>query len=61
MELSKELVLKTIQTMPEKFTIDEFLDKLLLSQKLEIALEQSKHGKGMTLDEARKFHEKWLK
>lgn len=61
MVISKELVLKSIQEMPDKFSIDELLDKLLLLQKLEEGLEQLKNGNSMTLDEAKKRHEKWLR
>lgn len=55
------MVLKSVQEMPEKFSIDELLDKLLLLQKLEEGLEQLKNGNVMTLEEAKKRHEKWLK
>ena len=61
MVISKAFLLAVIQEMPDKFSIDELLDKLLLLQKLEIAIEQSKRNEGMSLEEARKHHEKWLK
>lgn len=61
MVISRDLVLKSVQEMPEKFSIDELLDKLLLLQKLEEGLEQLKNGNVMTLEEAKKRHEKWLR
>ena len=54
MVISKELLLKSIQEMPDKFSIDELLDKLFLLQKLEIALEQSEKEEGMSIEESKK-------
>ena len=61
MIISKELLLKSIHEMPEKFSIDELLDKLFLLQKLEVALEQSEKEEGLSLEESKKRLEKWLK
>ena len=39
--LTKENVLKYIKEMPDQFSLDELLDKLMLLHKIETGLEQS--------------------
>jgi len=61
MILDKEMVLNSIQTMPDKFSIAHLFDRLLLMHKLEEAIEQSKKEQGITFEEAKAKYEKWLK
>jgi hypothetical protein len=58
--LTKEKVLASIKKLPSKFSIDELIDRVVLLQKIEIGLEQSKQGKTITTKEAKKQLEKWL-
>ena len=39
--ITKSQLIQTIEDMPEKFSIDDFLDKILLLQKIEAGLNQS--------------------
>jgi len=59
--LTKEKVLASIKKLPEKFSLDELIDRIILLQKIEIGLEQSKQNKTKTTKEAKKQLEKWLK
>lgn len=59
--LTKENVLKSLQDLPDKFSVDELLDKIFLLYKIETGLEQLKNGQFMSLEEAKKRHEEWLK
>lgn len=59
--LEKKTVQKYIDNLPDKFSIDELLDKILFLQKVETGLEQSKNNEGMTQEEMKKKYSKWLK
>jgi hypothetical protein len=45
--LTKEQVINSLKEMPDKFSIDDLMDKLILLQKIEIGLEQSKKRRGL--------------
>lgn len=42
--LTKEELNKAINSLPEKFTIDDVFDRVLLLQKIEVGLEQSRNN-----------------
>ncbi len=58
--ITKKKLLKTIRNLPEKFSVDELLDRILLLQKIELGLEQSSAGKTSSTSEAKKKLKKWL-
>ena len=51
--ITKSQLIRTIEDMPEKFSIDDFLDKILLLQKIEAGLNQSENGETLTTEEAK--------
>ena len=59
--LTREEVIKSINELPEEFSFDEILDRLLLLDKIEIGLEQSQSGNTMSTEEAKKQLAKWFK
>ena len=59
--LTKKQLHETINELPDKFSIDDLLDRLLLIQKIEIGLEQSENGQTKTTKEAKQKLSKWLK
>lgn len=59
--LEKKTLQKYIDDLPERFSIDELLDKILFLQKVETGLTQSKNNKGMTQEDMKKKYSKWLK
>ncbi|MBV6442004.1 MAG: hypothetical protein DYG98_02420 [Haliscomenobacteraceae bacterium CHB4] len=61
MSIEKEVIIKSIQEMPDKVSFDQLLDKLKLLFKLEEGLQDIKNGNFVSLEEAKKRHEKWLK
>lgn len=61
MSIEKEVIIKSIQEMPDKVSFDQILDKLMLLFKLEEGLQDIKNGSFVSLEEAKKRHEKWLK
>jgi Zn-dependent alcohol dehydrogenase len=42
--LTKTKVLKTINRLPDEFSIDELVDQMILLEKIEIGLKQSEKG-----------------
>lgn len=59
--LTKEKIIEAIKDMPNKFSVDDLLDRIMLLQKIEIGLEQSEAGKVTSTDEAKQRLQKWLK
>ena len=51
--ITKSQLIRTIKDMPEKFSIDDFLDKILLLQKIEAGLNQSENGETLSTEEAK--------
>ena len=51
--ITKSQLIQTIEDMPEKFSIDDFLDKILLLQKIEAGLNQSENGETLSTEEAK--------
>lgn len=46
--------------MPEKFTIDQFIDHLSLVQKIERGIQQSEHDKVITHEQAVQEIDSWF-
>ncbi|MBS4033987.1 MAG: hypothetical protein KGZ85_05955 [Ignavibacterium sp.] len=59
--LEKEKVLQTIQELPEKFSLDDLIDRIILLHKVEIGLKQSRKGKVQSTLVAKEKLSKWLK
>ena len=59
--LVKKDVLKIIKGMPEEFSADDAIDKLIVLNKIEKARKEIKNGKGLTTEQAKKKLQKWLK
>ncbi len=59
--LTKQNVIKTINSLPDKFSVEEIIDRLLLLQKIEIGIDQADKGKTISTTEAKKKLKKWLK
>jgi hypothetical protein len=58
--IKKDALLRTINDLPDQFSFDDLLDRILLLQKIEIGIEQSKEGKTYTTEQAREKLKKWL-
>ena len=58
--LTKTKVLKTIKQLPDKFSIDEMIDKMILLEKIEIGLAQSERGEVISHEDLKKEIDKWL-
>jgi predicted transcriptional regulator len=58
--LTKTKVLQAIKQLPEEFSIDEMVDKMILLEKIEIGLAQSERGQVITEEELDKEIAKWF-
>ncbi|AFL84440.1 hypothetical protein Belba_1851 [Belliella baltica DSM 15883] len=59
--ITKEKLLETLKSMPDKFSVDDLMERVLLLQKIEIGMEQSEKGEGYSSEEAKKMINEWLK
>lgn len=59
--IKKQLVLKTLNELPEEFDVEVFMDRLILLHKIEQGLEQSENGETLSMEEAKIRLSKWLK
>ncbi len=59
--LTKEKVNRTINNLPDKFTIDELIDKLIFMEKIEEGLQQSEEGKVVSNEDLKVIIDKWSK
>ena len=58
--LTKEQVLKSINDLPDSFSIDEVIDRLVFLQKIETGTNQSKNDDTISNSDAKNKMNKWL-
>ncbi|HZG01172.1 MAG TPA: hypothetical protein VEY71_09220 [Chitinophagales bacterium] len=59
--ITKERLFESLQNLPDKFSLDELLDRIMLLQKIETGIEQSNAGQTHSTEDAKKKLGKWLK
>lgn len=59
--LTKKKLLKSLSNLPETFSLDEILDRIMLLHKIEVGLQQAAEGKTKTTKQAKAALKKWLK
>ncbi|MCL2650562.1 MAG: hypothetical protein FWD60_05985 [Candidatus Azobacteroides sp.] len=59
--LNRMQVFNTVEKLPEQFSIDQLIDKLIFIDKVEIGLKQSILGNVNTKEQAKQKLSKWLK
>ena len=57
--LDKEKVLETIQSLPEEFSLDELVGRLILLEKINTGLQEVEEGKVVSQEEAKERMKKW--
>jgi len=58
--ITKEKLLECIKQLPDTFSVDEIIDRVLLLDKIEIGLEQSDNGQITPDEELDQKLPKWL-
>lgn len=59
--LTKDKLNKTINKLPDSFTIDELIDQLIFIEKVEEGLQQSDAGKVVSNEDVKLMIDKWSK
>lgn len=59
--IRKSEIIKTLTYLPEKFSVDEFIDRLIFMQKIQEGIKDSEAGKSVSTAVAKKRLKKWLK
>ena len=59
--LVKEKVLETIRSLPDEFSLDELVERLILLEKINTGLQEVEDGKIMSQEEAKERMKKWQK
>jgi hypothetical protein len=59
--LTKNTVKKSIESLPDSFTIDELIDQLIFIEKIEEGIQQSEKEKIVSNEDIRNLIDKWSK
>jgi len=59
--LTKEKVKKTIERLPESFTVDQVIEELVVLNKIEEGLKDIEEGRVFTTDQVKQELKAWLK
>ena len=59
--ITKEKLNKTINNLPDSFTIDELIDQLIFIEKVEEGFQQSEEGKVISNEDVKSMIDKWSK
>ena len=57
--LSKDKVKKSIENLPDSFSIDELIDQLIFIEKVEEGIAQSEQGKTISNEDIKSIIDKW--
>ena len=59
--IKKSQLKETLESLPEEFLLEDFMDQLILLDKIERADTQSENGEVISEDELEKEMQKWFK
>ncbi len=57
--LTKDKLKRSIDNLPDSFSIDELIDQLIFIEKVEEGITQSEEGKTVSNEDIRSLIEKW--
>ena len=58
--IEKSSILKVLESMPERVSINELMEKLILVEKVDRGLEQIRRGETLTHEEVKSRFSRWL-
>ena len=58
--ITKESLLKSINTMPDRFSVEEIMDRIILLDKIEQGEKDSVSGNVLSEAESKYYLKKWL-
>ena len=59
--LTKDKVKELIDHMPETFSVDDLVERIILLQKIEAAEKEIENGEGIDWEDMKKEMDQWLK
>jgi hypothetical protein len=59
--IRKDNLIQSIQDLPDRFSFDDLIDRIILLQKIETGIEQSETGQTHSTKEAKQKLKKWIK
>lgn len=59
--MQKSTIIHTLNELPNKFNLDEFLEHLIVIEKIDEGMEEAKNGKLLSHDKVKKMVAKWHK
>jgi predicted transcriptional regulator len=59
--MQKSTIINTLNELPNKFNIDEFLERLIVIEKIDEGMEEAKAGKTIRHEKVKKLVAKWQK
>lgn len=59
--MQKSTIIHTLNELPNKFNLDDFLERLIVIEKIDEGLEEAKSGKTVSHDKVKKLVAKWHK
>ena len=59
--LTKETIQKSLAQLPDSFTIDELIERLIFIENVEEGLKQASNGKTVPHNKVKELIEKWSK
>jgi predicted transcriptional regulator len=59
--MQKSTIIHTLNELPNKFNLDEFLERLIVIEKIDEGMEEAKAGKTISHDKVKKIVAKWHK
>jgi len=59
--MQKSTIIHTLNELPSKFNLDDFLEKLIIIEKIDEGMEEAKTGKTISHDKVKKMVAKWHK
>ena len=59
--MQKSTIIRTLNELPSKFNLDDFLERLIVIEKIDEGMEDAKAGKTISHDKVKKMVAKWHK
>jgi predicted transcriptional regulator len=59
--MQKSTILNTLNELPNKFDLDDFLERLIVIEKIDEGIQEAKAGKTISHDKVKKMVAKWHK
>jgi predicted transcriptional regulator len=59
--MQKSTILHTLNELPNKFNLDDFLERLIVIEKIDEGMEEAKTGKTLSHEKVKKIVAKWHK